>query len=168
MRNARQPEAASDAARVLKREVDVCGHGAHIHTSYLGGPGWILSIGGPILRISNARQSEAASDAARVFKHEMDLYGHGEIAHRRYLGGSGGECSLLEVPFCEYAMQGSPRPHPTLLLSSNTKWAVTADMSVISISEGPGVNIAYLRSKFANTQCEAVRGRIPLCWCLQT
>ena len=46
-------------------------------------------------------------------------------------------------------------------------YAVTADMPIVGISEGPGVNIAYLRSYFANTQREAVLGRIPLCWCLQ-
>ena len=32
---------------------------------------------------------------------------------------------------------------------------------------GPGVIIIYSRSQFANTQCKAVRGRIPLCSCLQ-
>jgi len=32
---------------------------------------------------------------------------------------------------------------------------------------GPPVSVAYSRSHFANTQCEADRGRIPLCLCLQ-
>jgi hypothetical protein len=55
-------------------------------------------------------------------------------------------------------------PHPALLVSPSTKWtyAVTADMPFVGISEGPGVNIAYWRSQFANTQCEAVWRRIPL------
>ena len=42
-------------------------------------------------------------------------------------------------------MRGSPVPHPALLVTSNVKWtyAVTADMPIVGISEGPGVNIAY-------------------------
>ena len=110
----------------------------------------------------NARQSEAASDSARVFKHEVNIYVHGGHAHRRYLGGPGGEHRLFEVPFCEYAMRGSPRPHPTLLVSLNVKrtYVVTADKSILRSLEAPGVNIVYSRSHFANTQCEAVRGHI--------
>jgi hypothetical protein len=37
------------------------------------------------------------------------------------------------------------------------------DMPIVGISEGPGVDIAYSRAYFMNTQCEAVRGRIQLC-----
>ena len=120
------------------------------------------------MRRRNTRQSEAASDAARVRKHEAGVCGHGGHAHRWYLGGSGGEYLLFEVPFCECAMRGSLRPHPTLLVSSITKWAyaVTADTPIVGIPEGPGVNIAYSRSHFANTQCESARDRIPLCVCL--
>jgi len=79
-------------------------------------------IGCPVLRIRNARQSEAASDAAGVFKHEVGVCGHGGHVHSRYLRGLRGECRLLDVPFCECAMRGSPRPHPTLLVFSNTNW----------------------------------------------
>ena len=75
------------------------------------------------------------------------------------------EYRLSEVPFCECSMRGSKTPHPTLIVFSNTKWAYTStvDMSIVGISEGPGVNIAYRRSHSANAQCESVRGRIPLC-----
>jgi len=61
--------------------------------------------------------------------------------------------------------RSSKRPHPVLLVFSNTKWthAVKVDMSFVGFSEGPGVNIAYRRSHCANAQCEAVRSRIPLC-----
>jgi len=171
---------------------------------------------GAFSRIRNVRQSAAASDAARVHKHEMFICGHGGHVYRRYLGGPRVEYRLLEVPFCEHAMRGSSRPHPTLLVVSNTKWAyavtgdmsivgileglgvnivcsraifyenalrgrngphpallvssctkrtyaATADMSIVSISEGPGVNIVYRRSHFANTQCEAVRRSIRRC-----
>jgi len=36
-------------------------------------------------------------------------------------------------------------PHPALLVFSNTEWThvVTVDISLVGISEGPGVNIAY-------------------------
>ena len=59
-------------------------------------------------------------------------------------------------------MRGSPPPHSVVLVSSNTKWAyaVTVDMSVVSISEGPRANIVHWRSRFADAQCEAFRGRI--------
>jgi len=129
------------------------------------GPGVNIAYSGSHLRTRNARQSEAASDSASVFKHEVDIYGHGGNAHHRYLGGPGGEYCLFEVPFCEYAMRGSPRPHPALLVSSNMKLThtVTADKTIVGISEGPGVNIVFSRSHFANTQCEAARSRIPLC-----
>ena len=117
------------------------------------------------LRMRDARQPGAAPDAASVFKHEVDVCGHDRHAHRGYLGGHWGEHRLFEVKICEHAMRGSPRPNPTQLVSSGTKWtyAVTVDMPIVGISEGPGVNIAYSRSHFANTQCEAVRGRIRLC-----
>ena len=118
------------------------------------------------MRMRNASQSEAASNAASVFKHNADVCGHSGHAHRGCLGGGpGGEYRLFEVLFCEYAMRDSQRPQPTLLVSSNTKWAyaATADMSVKSISEGPGVNIVYSRSHFANTQFKAVRDRIRRC-----
>ena len=83
----------------------------------------------------------------------------------RIFKGSGGEHRLVEVPFCECARRGSKRPHLALLLVSNTKWAyaVTVDKLILRISEGPWVKFAYRRSHFANTQCEAVRGRIPVC-----
>jgi len=53
-------------------------------------------------------------------RYEVDVCGRGGHFCRKYLGGSGGECSLFEVTFCEYAMRGSPRPHPTLLRSPST------------------------------------------------
>ena len=89
----------------------------------------------------------------------------GGHAHRGYLGVPGGEHRLFEVKICEHAMRGSPRPHPALLVSSNMEWtyAETANMRIVGISEGPGVNIVYSRAYFANAQCEAVRRRIQLC-----
>jgi len=106
---------------------------------------------GAFLRKRNANQSEGASDSASVLKHEVSVCGHG--GHRGYLEGPRGEYRLFEVPFCEYAMRGSPRPHPTLIVPSNTKWAYafTGDMPVVGFSESPGVNITYWRSHFANT-----------------
>ena len=76
----------------------------------------------------------------------------------------GGKCRLFQVPFCEYAMRGSPGPHPTLLMFTDIKCshAVMVDTSTVRISEGPGVSNAYSRSHFANTQCESTLGRIPL------
>ena len=55
-------------------------------------------------------------------------------------------------------MRGSPRAHPTLFVSPSTNrtYAVMVDVSTVRISEAPGVNIAYWRSRFANTQYEAV------------
>ena len=66
--------------------------------------------------------------------------GHGGHTYLGYLGGPGGEYRLLEVQFCEYAMRGSTRAHPTLLVSSHMKttYAVTVDMHIVGISEGPG------------------------------
>jgi len=114
----------------------------------------------------NARQSEAASRSASVFEHEVDVCGHGGNIPRRYLGGPGDEYRLSEVPFGEYAMRGSKRPHPALLMSPSTNWtyAVTVDIFFVGISDGSGMNIVYRRSHLAKTQCEAVKGgRIPPC-----
>ena len=88
----------------------------------------------------NARRPTAASDFTRVRKHQAGVYGHGGPKYLAYIGGPGGEYRLLEVLFCEYAMRGSPRPHPALLVFSNTKWtyAVTVDISIVGILEGPG------------------------------
>ena len=121
-------------------------------------------IRGPILRIRNARQSEAASDAASVFTQEAYVWGHVSRVYRRCLGGPGGDYRLLEVPNCKYAIRGSPRPHLALLvyLCTELKYAATADMSTVRISEAPMASIAYSRSYFANAQDEVVRRRIPL------
>ena len=96
---------------------------------------------------------------------EVDVCGHDGHTYRVNLRVPGGEYHLVEVPFCEYAMRGSPRAHPALLVFSNTVWmyATPTDMSLVGTSEGPGVNIVYRRSHLANTQYEAVRGRIPPC-----
>ena len=158
--------AATSILSVLKHEVGVSGHGGHINTSYLGGSAdehRLLEF--LFLRMRNARQSAPASRSASVFMHEVDVCGHGGHAHRRYLGGPESEYRLSEVSFCDYAMRGSPRIHPALLVSSCTKltYVVMLDISTARISEGPEVHIAYSRSHFANAQCEAVRGRIPLC-----
>jgi len=112
------------------------------------------------LRMRNAGQSEAASRSASVLKHEVDVCSHGGHVPRRYLGGPRGEYRLSEVPFCECVKRGSPKPHPALLVFSNTKWAyaVKVGMSLVGTSEGPGVNIAYRRSHFA--KC-AMRGSPP-------
>ena len=115
------------------------------------------------MRIRNARQSAAAPRPARVSKHEVDVCGHCGHTLRRYLGGFGGEYRLLEVPICEYAIRGSKRAHPALLVSSSTKstYAVMVDISTMQISTAPVVNIAYWTFQFANAQYVAVRGRIP-------
>jgi len=117
------------------------------------------------LRMRNAGQSEVASRSASVFKYVLDVCGHGGDALCRYLPGPGGGYRLLEVPIYEYAMRGSPRSHPALLVSSSTNgtYAVTAEMPFVCISEAPGMDIAYWRSQFSNTQCEAVLGRIRQC-----
>ena len=88
-----------------------------------------------------------------------------DISTVRISEAPGDEYRLFEVPIREYATRGSQRPHPALLVFSNTKWsyAATVDMLFVGISEAPGVDIAIWRSQFANTQCEAVRGRTPLC-----
>ena len=87
----------------------------------------------------NARQSEAASRSTSVLKYEVDVCGHDEYIYTSYLGGSGGKNRLLEVPFCDYVMRGSPRPHPTLLVFSDTKCshAATVDIFIVGISEAP-------------------------------
>jgi hypothetical protein len=152
MRNARRSAAASDATRVHK-------HGGIRRTQsrwkkplrlYRRARGCTRRFERPILRICNARQSEAASRSARVSKHEVDACGHGGRIYRASLGGHGGSYRLFEGLFCEYAMRGSPRPQPALLVSPSTKWthAVTAEMPIVGISEGPGVNIAYSRAQF--------------------
>ena len=151
IRNARQSDPASRPASALKHEVGVCGHGGHIPRRYLGGPGGEYRLSEvPFGEIRNARQCEAASRSTSVLKHGVRVYRRSHLA----------KC----------AIRGSPRAHPILLLSSNMKWtyAITVDMPIMGISEGPGVNIAYWRSQFTNAQCEAVIGRIPLCSCIQT
>ena len=61
-------------------------------------------VEGLVVRIRNARRPIAATRAAGVLNHEVDVCGHGGYIYTSYLGGSGGECRLLEVPVCEYAM----------------------------------------------------------------
>ena len=97
------------------------------------------------MRIRNARQSAAAFRSASVLKYEVDLRGHGEHIYTSYIGGSGVGHRLLEVPFCEFVMRGSPSPHSALLVFSNTKWtyAVTVGISIVRVLEAPGSDIAY-------------------------
>ena len=83
---------------------------------------------------------------------------NGGRSHHAYIGGPRGVLADSRASFCEYAMRGSPRAHPTLLVSPSTNrtYAVMVDVSTVRISEASGVNIAYWRPRFANTQCEAV------------
>ena len=76
-----------------------------------------------------------------------------DTATVRILEASEGEYRLFEVPICEYAMRGSPRPHSALIVFTNTNCShgVMFDISTVRISEAPGVNIAYWRSHFVNT-----------------
>jgi len=48
----------------------------------------------------------------------------------------------------KYAMRGSQRPHPALLVPPSNKrsYAVKIDVSTVGISEAPGANIAYSRT----------------------
>ena len=113
-------------------------------------PGWISPIGGPILRMRNVRQPGTASDVARVHKHQLFTCGHGGYIYRANLGGPGDENRLLEVPFCEYSMRGSPRPHPTLIRSPSTKHISLSTVSVKKTGylRGGGVKIADSRAYF--------------------
>jgi len=106
----------------------------------------------------NERHPTAAPDATCVNKHRLGAYGHGGQSHHTYIRGPSGVLADSRAPFCEYAMRGSPRAHPTLFVSPSTNrtYAVMVDVSTVRISEAPGVNIAYWKSRFANTQCEAV------------
>jgi len=141
IRNARQYKAASRSARIFVHEEDACSHGVSAHRRYLRGP-WV-NIAYSRSHFENA-QCDTVRDrtrhAARVHKHHVFTCDHGGHICRVNLGGPGGEYCLFEVPFCECAMRGSPRPHPALLESSCTKraYAVTADMPIVGISEGLG------------------------------
>ena len=81
---------------------------------------------------------------------------------RRELGG-------LRALFCECAIQGTLPPQPTLLALTNIKYAhtVTVDKATAPILEGPGAYSPIRVPHFANAKCGSVRGRIPLCSCLQ-
>ena len=79
MRNARQSEAASRSASVLKHEVDVCGQGGHVPRRYLGGPEGEYRLSEvPFCEMRNAGQSAAASRSARVSKHQIHTVLDGE------------------------------------------------------------------------------------------
>ena len=95
----------------------------------------------------NERHPAVASNATRVHKHQLGACGHGGQSHHAYIGGPRGVLADSRAPFCEYAMRGSPRAHPTLLVSPSTKrtYAVMMGVSTMRISEAPGVNIAYWR-----------------------
>jgi len=105
-----------------------------------------------------ATQATVASDASRVHIHQLGAYGHSGQSHRAYIGRPRDVLADSRASFFEYAIRGSPRAHPTLLVSPSTKraYAVMVGVSTVRISEAPGVNIASWSSRFANTQCEAV------------
>ena len=80
----------------------------------------------------------AGDAASRVVVDDNDAADCGRVCSG-YLGGTGGGHRLFEVKICEYAMRGSKRAYPTLLVSSNTNGihAVTVVKSIVGISEGP-------------------------------
>ena len=109
----------------------------------------------------NERHPTAASDATHVHKHHLDAYGYGGKSHRAYIGGLRGVLADSKAPFFEYAMRGSPRAHPTLLVSPSTKrtYAVMVDVFTVRISEAPGGQYRLLEVSI----CEyAKRGSLAL------
>ena len=97
-----------------------------------------------------ARQPTAASHSERVATHQTSTTLDGECVKTGYLRGPMGEYRIFEVPCCEYAMRGSPGPHPTLPVFKSIKGshAVMVDISTMRISEAPWVNMAYSRSQY--------------------
>ena len=109
----------------------------------------------------NERHLTDASDATGVHKHQLCAYYHGGQSHRAYTGGPSGVLADLRAPCFEYAMRGSPRAHPTLLVSPSTKrtYAVTVDVSTVRISEAPEGEYRLLEVP----SCEyAMRGSLAL------
>ena len=88
---------------------------------------------------------------------------HGGRIYRANLGGPGGEYRPLEVPFCEYAMRGSPGPHLALLVSSCTKWtyAVTVEVPFAGISKAPGVDYRLFEVPFCEYAMRGSSGQNP-------
>ena len=75
----------------------------------------------------------------------------------------------LRAQFGECAMKGTLQPHPTLLAFTNINLAqtVTVEKAAAPILEGPEAHLCFRGPHFASMQCGSVRGRIPLCSCLQ-
>ena len=73
-----------------------------------------------------------------------------DISTVRISEGPGGEYRLLKVPYCEYAMRGSKRPHPVLIVSSSTKWsyAVLFDISTVRILDAAGCEYRLVEVPF--------------------
>ena len=124
--NARQSEAASDAASVLKYEVDVCGHGGHAHGRYLRGPNFANTQCGAVQRRiplgSRLQAPNTYHSRRRACKKR-------ESSRRRR------KLVCLRALFSEYAMQGALPPHPTLLAFTNLNqaYAVTVDQATSPI-----------------------------------
>ena len=79
------------------------------------------------------------------------------------------ELADLRAQFGEYGIKGTRLRHQTLLAVTNINYAHTAtvDEATAPISESPEKYSPIRGLHFSNTQCGAVRGRIPLCSCLQ-
>ena len=78
--------------------------------------------------------------------------------------GPGGVHAGLRAQFCEYAMRGSLAPYPTRLRSPSTNEGYTCPATVLNAGVfGQATRIRqYGGPIWRNTQCEAVRRRIPL------
>ena len=132
MRDARQSAAASRSASVLKPEVDVCGHGGHVHRRYLIGPGGECRLfevkfceyamrgslpPHPALLVSSNTEWTDAATVDICILHILEAPGV-NIAYWR------------KVPSCECVMRGSPPPHPARLTSQSIKYTPLSTVSV--------------------------------------
>jgi hypothetical protein len=121
------------------------------------------SIGGHILRICNARRSTAASYATRVHKHQAGVYGHDRQSHLAILEGPGAY-SPLRGPIwrIRHARQSAAAPRSAHVVTHQTNITPHGELVKTRNLRGADVTSPHRGPIWRNTQCEAVRERIPL------
>ena len=90
-------------------------------------------------RICNVRQSMAGPRSAWVPTRQVRAAFDGECAKTEDIRGAGTEITASRAQFREYAMRGSPRPHPARLRSPSTRrtYLFKASASKEGIFEAP-------------------------------
>jgi len=165
MRNARQSGAASGSAQFVTHQVSICSRGGHIYTSYLGGPVATFALSRAHLPKCAMQGTPPPHSTQLVFSNMKRTYVATVGVSTLRISEAQSRHRLFEGPFGEMrnARRPTPAPRSALFSTHQEHLALHCERVKRGNRRGSDEKSPTQLPHFANTQCEAVRGRIRRC-----